>query len=681
MCGIFGIFDINPNTDKEEIKTLGLKLANNQVHRGPDELGVYQDNNTLLIHQRLSIVDVKHGHQPIISENNNIVCIANGEIYNYKEFEKNIREEFKHRDGNIGKRTTRSDCEVFNLIYEACHFEPATESYPHFYASTYLNKLNGIFSFIVYHKESHYFMIGRDPIGVCPLYWGTDHKGQLYVASEMKAIQEMCDDVSEFPPGYFYHSKMGMVHYFKEKDHRPTWENYFSVKIMWNAIDEYNTDLYVFYDNFFKKKSNTDLEFKETFLIKKEKMEAFRKKRNDTGYEEDEFEEDYYHITQNKSVKVNVQNNECVIDGKFEAITFDNALSLDNFKMLKLNDIFNLDRCEKILRKQFEDAIQRQLMSEVPFGVLLSGGLDSSLVAYCVSQLSETPIHTFSIGLQDSPDLKYAEQVSKAIGSIHHSFIYTIEEGIQALPDVIKHIETYDVTSIRASTPMYLMGKKIKELGFKMVLSGEGSDEIFGGYLYFHKAPNAIEFHEETVRKIFNLHYYDCLRANKSMMASGVEARVPFLDLQFLDFAMSINPEWKMIKDGKMEKQILRDAFKGALPDNILYRQKEQFSDGVGYGWIDNLKAYSNEKVSDDMLLFAKQRFPHNTPSTKEAYYYRDLFEQCYPTEACARTVPGGKSIACSTATALAWDENFAKMADPSGRAVKNVHLDAVVNI
>ena len=286
-------------------------------------------------------------------------------------------------------------------------------------------------------------------------------------------------------------------------------------------------------------------------------------------------------------------------------------------------------------------------------------------------------LHSFSIGLDGSPDLIAAKEVADMIGTVHHSLTFTVQEGIDALSDVIHHIETYDVTSIRASTPMYLMARMIRAMGIKMVLSGEGADEIFGGYLYFHKAPNAREFHEETVRKLSSLHLFDCLRANKSMAAWGVEARVPFLDKQFMDVAMRLNPASKMCGGGKIEKQILRDAFADFLPERIAKRQKEQFSDGVGYSWIDSLKAHAEEQVSDQQMASARYRFPINTPVTKEGYYYRAIFAEHFPSASSAACVPGGKSVACSTETALEWDAAFKEMADPSGRAVRSVHNDA----
>lgn len=338
------------------------------------------------------------------------------------------------------------------------------------------------------------------------------------------------------------------------------------------------------------------------------------------------------------------------------------------------------------LRFAFERSVVRRMMSDVPWGVLLSGGLDSSIVAAVCSRhigrrsTSFPKLHSFTIGLEGSPDILAAGKVAEFLGTIHHSYTYTIEEGADAIRDVIRCIETYDVTTVRASTPMYLMARKIKAMGIKMVLSGEGADEVFGGYLYFHKAPNAQEFHDECIDKLSRLHMYDCLRCNKAMSAWGVEPRVPFLDADFLDVAMNLDPNEKMIKNGRMEKWAMRKAFDTPddpyLPSEILWRQKEQFSDGVGYGWIDHLKEVAEHEVSDQMFASAKNRFPHNTPTTKEGYRYRMIFEEFFPGEAAERTVPGGKSIACSTERAMAWDESFASRADPSGRAA-GVHASA----
>ncbi len=343
------------------------------------------------------------------------------------------------------------------------------------------------------------------------------------------------------------------------------------------------------------------------------------------------------------------------------------------------------------LQKALEAAVHRQLMSDVPYGVLLSGGLDSTITSALAKKFSAKRIetndqkdawwpqlHSFAIGLPGSPDLAAARKAADEIGTIHHEIHYTIQEGLDAIRDVIYHIETYDVTTIRASTPMYLLARFIKSMGIKMVLSGEGADEIFGGYLYFHKAPNAREFHTESVRKVSRLHLYDCLRANKTLAAWGVEGRVPFLDKEFMDVAMRFNPEEKMAKNGRMEKWPLRKAFENQIPESIAWRQKEQFSDGVGYGWIDTLKKVAGELVTDEMMKNAKYRFPINTPMSKEEYHYRSIFSEHFPSDEAARCVPSVPSIACSTAEALAWDASFQNNADPSGRAVKAVHLQGI---
>lgn len=342
------------------------------------------------------------------------------------------------------------------------------------------------------------------------------------------------------------------------------------------------------------------------------------------------------------------------------------------------------------LRNALERAVHRQLMSDVPYGVLLSGGLDSSVISAITKKYAARRIetddskeawwpqlHSFAVGLEGSPDLIAAREVSDHIGTIHHEIHITLQEGLDAVRDVIYYLETYDVTTVRASTPMYLMSRVIKSMGVKMVLSGEGADEVFGGYLYFHKAPGPKEFHEETVRKLNNLYLYDCLRANKSLAAWGVEGRVPFLDKEFLDVAMRLNPKDKMAGKGKMEKWILRKAFEDYLPEKIVWRQKEQFSDGVGYSWIDGLKEMTSLEVTDEMMDSAIFRFPVNTPRNKEEYYYRAIFAEHFPSETSARTVPSVPSVACSTAEALQWDEAFRNQNDPSGRAVKNVHLNS----
>lgn len=343
-----------------------------------------------------------------------------------------------------------------------------------------------------------------------------------------------------------------------------------------------------------------------------------------------------------------------------------------------------------LLRESLETAVRRQLMSDVPYGVLLSGGLDSSVISAIARKYASRRIetdgkneawwpqlHSFAVGLEGAPDLAKAKEVAEHIGTVHHEIHYTIQEGLDALRDVIYYIETYDVTTVRASTPMYLLARVIKSMGIKMVLSGEGADEVFGGYLYFHKAPDAKAFHEETIRKLSKLYLYDCLRANKALCAWGVEGRVPFLDKEFLDVAMRINPADKMCPGKTIEKKVVREAFADMLPESVAWRQKEQFSDGVGYSWIDTLKEYTSQAVSDEQMAHAAERFPINTPMNKEEYFYRSIFAEYFPSDSAAASVPSVPSVACSTAEALTWDKAFQNMNDPSGRAVAGVHEDA----
>ncbi|WP_045770289.1 asparagine synthase B [Xanthomonas albilineans] len=563
MCSIFGIFGLQPGDDLQTLRRQALDCSQRQRHRGPDWSGVYVDAGAILVHERLAIVDPTGGAQPLLSDDGQLALAVNGEIYNHRELKQQLTQSYAFQTG--------SDCEVINALYR--------EQAP----AALLDRLNGIFAFALWDKAAGRVLIARDPMGVCPLYWGHDAQGRLRVASEMKSLADSCADVAQFPPGHYYDSASGaLVQYYR----RP-WRDYAAVQ----------------------------------------------------------------------GVEVSKQE----------------------------------------LREAFERAVHRQLMTDVPYGVLLSGGLDSSLVAAVAARFARKRIeendqaeawwprlHSFAIGLKGSPDLAAAAIAAEALGTVHHGFEYTFEEGLDALPEVIRHIETYDVTTIRASTPMFLLARRIKAMGVKMVLSGEGSDEIFGGYLYFHKAPNAREFHEELIRKLDALYNYDCLRANKSMMAWGVEPRVPFLDVEFLEVAMRMDAQHKMAgtrADGskRIEKAVLREAFEGYLPESILWRQKEQFSDGVGYGWIDGLKAHADTQVSDRELAAADKRFSVNPPQTKEAYYYRSLFERAFPTPAAAETVPGGKSIACSSPAAIAWDASFASMADPSGRAVAGVHEQALI--
>jgi asparagine synthase (glutamine-hydrolysing) len=552
MCGIVCTFNIK--RPEESLRPQILKMSKTIRHRGPDWSGIFSNDKAIMAHERLSIVDPESGGQPLYSKDRKLVLAVNGEIYNHREIRKHFEGKYEF--------LTQSDCEVILALYR--------EKGPNF-----LEDLNGIFAFALYDIENNRFLIGRDHIGIIPLYQGWDKDGAYYVASELKALEGYCNKIEEFLPGQYFYSS----------DNQPT---------QW-----YHRD-WMEYDN----------------------------------------------------VKDNTSNVET-------------------------------------LRKALEDAVERQLMSDVPYGVLLSGGLDSSIISAVAKKFAARRIesgnkeeawwprlHSFAIGLEGSPDLAAARKVAEHIGSIHHEIHYTVQEGLDAIRDVIYHIETYDVTTVRASTPMYLLARYIKSMGVKMVLSGEGADEIFGGYLYFHKAPNAREFHEETVRKLGKLHLYDCLRANKSLAAWGVEGRVPFLDKEFLDVAMRLNPSDKMACNGKIEKHILREAFQDYLPKEIAWRQKEQFSDGVGYSWIDSLKAIANEKVSDEQMENVQYRFPINPPMTKEEYVYRSIYSELFPSDSAARCVPSEASVACSTSVALEWDAAFKNNADPSGRSVKDIHID-----
>jgi len=553
MCSILGLLDIQG--DPAGARATAVRLSGLQRHRGPDWSGVFASDRAVLAHERLAIVDVLHGAQPLLNDSGTHALAVNGEIYNHRELRSELATPYDFQ--------TQSDCEVLLPLYRD-------------HGADFLNQLVGIYAFVLVDTDRDRFLIARDPMGVMPLYTGRDAQGTLYVASEMKALVPVCKQIEVFPPGHVWDSEVGEPVRFTTYD--------------WQTFD----------------------------------------------------------------------------------------------------DVKDNDASPKAVREALEASVHRQLMTDVPYGVLLSGGLDSSITAAIAKQYASKRVeeggdadawwptlHSFAIGLEGSPDLAAAKKVADHIGTQHHSFHFTVQEGIDALADVIYHLETYDVTTIRASTPMYLMARRIRAMGIKMVLSGEGADEIFGGYLYFHKAPNAQEFHEETVRKLDRLHSFDCLRANKSMAAWGIEARVPFLDQHFLDTAMRLNPAAKMSGEGKMEKHILREAFEDMLPAEVAWRQKEQFSDGVGYSWIDSLKAYAEEKVTDEQMEQATYRFPIHTPDTKEGYFYRTMFEEHYPHDACALTVPSGKSVACSTPEALAWDASFASSADPSGRAVAGVHVEA----
>ncbi|TFK42663.1 asparagine synthase-domain-containing protein [Crucibulum laeve] len=586
MCGILAVHGLDkPSNDRARFIALSKRLR----HRGPDWSGCYVGKRSILVHERLAIVGVDTGAQPLVSEDGKIILAVNGEIYNHIALRESVGPGFKFK--------THSDCEVIMPLYKK-------------HDTALCDKLDGMFSFVLLDESASPTRIiaARDPIGITTLYqgWSSKHPGAVYFASELKALVDECDKIISFPPGHVYDSRDESTKCY----YNPTW---------WNGDEEGS----------------------------------------------------------NGTISTNPAN------------------------MI-------------LLRESLEAAVRKRLMSEVPYGVLLSGGLDSSLIAAIASRETEkvaqaqyelrkrklqeassgppTPspglineqatlaawpqLHSFSIGLENSPDLLAARKAAHYLGTVHHEYVFTVQEGLDAIPEVIHHLETYDVTTVRASTPMYLLSRKIKAMGVKMVLSGEGSDEIFGGYLYFHAAQDSKSFHQECVRRVKNLHTSDCLRANKSTMAWGLEARVPFLDKAFLEIAMNIDPKEKMFSKGsaqevdedgcpKMEKYIIRKAFdcapdgKPYLPRSILWRQKEQFSDGVGYSWIDGIKEHADAVVSNEQLSAAADRWPEGTPDTKEAYFIRDIFDGLFPSKAAA-------------STAVRWIPrgDWGCAADPSGRSV-----------
>jgi len=553
MCGIVCAFELKQSSDK--LRSQVLDMSKSIRHRGPDWSGVFSNDNTVMAHERLAIVDPTSGKQPLLSSDGRFVLAANGEIYNHKELRSQLEGKYDFQ--------TASDCEIILALYQ--------EKGPNF-----IDEMNGIFGFALYDTLKDEYFIARDHMGIIPLYMGWDQNGTFYVASELKALEGVCTKIELFPPGHYMTSETKAPVHWYSRD----WMEFDAVK--------------------------------------------------------------------------------------------DNETSIDD------------------LHDSLAAAVRRQLMSDVPYGVLLSGGLDSSVTSalaklYAAKRIEADDdqaawwpqLHSFAVGLEGSPDLAAAAKVAEHIDTVHHEVKFTIQEGLDAIRDVVYHLETYDITTIRASTPMYLLARAIKALGIKMVLSGEGADELFGGYLYFHKAPTPKDFHEETVRKLDKLHQYDCLRANKSLAAWGIEGRVPFLDKEFMDVAMRINPSDKMITSDRMEKWVIRKAFEQYLPESVAWRQKEQFSDGVGYDWIDTLKEVVEDNVSDEQMKNAHHRFPIQTPQNKEEFYYRSIFEEHYPSDTAALCVPSVPSVACSTPIALEWDEAFKNMNDPSGRAVSQVHDEA----
>ncbi|KIM55872.1 hypothetical protein SCLCIDRAFT_283282 [Scleroderma citrinum Foug A] len=571
MCGILAVHGIkNPLADRAHFVALSKRIR----HRGPDWSGYYVGKEAILCHERLAIVGVDSGAQPLVSDDGKLILAVNGEIYNHLA----IRSEY----GSDFKFKTHSDCEVILPLYEK-------------HGKDLCNQLDGIFSFVLLDESvtPTRIIAARDPIGVTTLYqgWNSKRPGATYFSSELKSIVDECDEIISFPPGHVYDSRdKSTTQYFQ-----PSW---------WSGDEE---------------------------------------------------------------------------NGRIASLPVD----------------------FKLLRETLEASVRKRLMAEVPYGVLLSGGLDSSLIASIATReaqkLAEAKsairqngangngassdrghlhLHSFSIGLEHSPDLIAARKAAAFLGTTHHEFVFTVQEGLDAVPEVIYHLETYDVTTVRASTPMYLLSRKIRAMGVKMVLSGEGSDEILGGYLYFHAAPDSKSFHQECIRRVKNLHTADCLRANKSTMAWGLEARVPFLDKEFLEVALNVDAKDKMFSKGssqqfdedgrpKMEKYTLRKAFdcapdgKPYLPDSILWRQKEQFSDGVGYSWIDGMKDCAAATVSDEAFAQRAERYPVDTPDTKEAYWIREIFEGHFPSETAAKTavrwIPRG---------------DWGCAADPSGRSV-----------
>ena len=540
MCGIFALIGNQETNINSDTRNYYLELSKKIRHRGPDWNGIYidEENKVIIAHERLSIVGVENGSQPLVNnrDNNELVLSVNGEIYNYNDLYKSVLLE-KHIPD------TKSDCESIIYLYKEFG-EQSTD---------FVKMLDGIFSFVLYDKNYETVIIARDPIGIIPLYIGYTENNELMVASEMKCLLD-CVKIISFPPGFYL---------------RVSTSQGINGKQILDFI-----------------KDTPTLQYKKNEVIEVSK---------------------YYNPNYNKN------------------------------KFSEENEEVYLEQVNKYLTK----SVEKRLMTDVPFGVLLSGGLDSSLIASITSRLMKdrntgwgNTLHSFSIGLKDAPDLISAKKVADFLGTKHHEYTFTVQEGIDALRDLIYKLETFDVTTIRASTPMYLLSRKIKATGIKMVLSGEGADEILGGYLYFHNAPTSLEFHNECVDRVRGLHNFDCLRANKSTMAWGLEARVPFLDQKFLEVAMPINPDCKLNKNEKIEKYILRKAFDNQinpyLPKEILWRQKEQFSDGVGYSWIDELKVFTENEITNEELQ--SEITAQNNPNiTKEAVYYLKIFDELFP--------------------------------------------------
>ena len=539
MCGIHCVFGKKLNKD-----TI-IKQSKKIKHRGGDESDYFKNENCVMCHERLSIIGVDDGKQPIYSKDENIVLVVNGEIYNYKElydlYFKNV------------EKMTKSDCEIIIHLYEK-------------FGKDFMkrNDLSGMFSFVLYDLYKNIVIVSRDPIGIIPLYFGYDKKSNLYVTSEFKTFSEKSTLIKQYNPGCY-------------------------------SILNMNEDLYI-------------LDFKKYYKPKWK-----------------------------------------IDDNYFPTNDFD----------------------EKTFLNLLTDSVRSHMNSDVPYGVLLSGGLDSSLITSIANRIhkekNDTKLKTFCIGLEGSPDIEAAEEISRFLDTEHYSFIYTLEEGLKNIENTIYFTETYDTTTIRSSTPMILMAKKINEMGIKMILTGEGSDELWGSYAYFQYSPNEKEFYKETVRKVLDLHNYDLLRCNKSMMSYSIESRVPYLDNKVIDYIMNLHPKYKMWGDDKIEKYFMRKTFQGYLPEKLLWRKKEQFSDGVGYNWIDEIQKYS-KKIMDSIPDYKFNKIVIQ-PDTPEEKYYRFLFEKYYGSNSCLKTFKFTKSVACSTGVALKWLKNI-NVKDPSGRSV-----------
>lgn len=580
MCGIFAIFgsaceDVNCNGNgngngngvvtetnaktlpKESMRELAYRCSSKQRHRGPDKTGVVHlvEDNVVMVHERLRIIGVAHGDQPLQTADENITLVANGEIYNFLKISEELSAFYNT------EYVARSDCDVIIGLYEK-------------YGDELVHHMTGMYAFALYDKKNKKIFAARDPFGIIPMYIGEDVYGNIWVASEMKCLTDHCTYIQNFPVGK---NTFFMLHFF--------------------YIFIFFTMQLYFMLHFFLCSSSFPLSTGSSFSHQLEQPNKWKFVK-------------YY---------------------KEDWITKVPEMSVD------------LTRFKDAL----ESAVRSHLQCEVKFGSLLSGGVDSSLIASIATKVMreknpDFKLHTYSVGLEGAPDFKYSQMVADFIGSDHHEVHFTVEEGIDCIRDIIYHLESYDVTTIRASIPMFILTRYIKSDGLKMVLSGEGADEILGGYLYFHSAPNAEDFHFETVSRTLNLWSSDCLRANKSTMSWGVELRVPFLDTDFVNYAMSVCPEDRMITEkGKgIEKYILRQAFEGDyLPSEVLWRQKEQFSDGVGYNWIDTIRSYATDHITDEQFAKAAELYPFNTPLSKEGFYYRELFEEMFPNQSCLKTV------------------------------------------